>query len=70
MHKSFLVAQVLFSTSTLIIFVFTLIVILKFSFPYVGRVVIFLFAEVRAIVTIELVFSLLFLMSVVCVLCI
>jgi hypothetical protein len=36
-------ALVLLSNSTLIIFIFTLIAILKFSFPYGGRVVIFLF---------------------------
>jgi hypothetical protein len=53
MHRSLLGALVLLSTSMLIIFIFTfiftLIAILNFSFPYVGRVVSFLFTKNAAV---------------------
>jgi hypothetical protein len=41
MHVIFMGVLVLLSTSTSIIFIFTLIAILNFDFPYIGGVIIF-----------------------------
>jgi hypothetical protein len=49
MHNSFLGALVLLTSSILIIFIFTSIVIVKFSFHYIGRVVIFIFTKVAEV---------------------